>query len=158
VGYYMRYVSSDRRPITGAELRDALLATGSGYDVEVDDTAATIVHAGATIAHVEINTPGDGLFDEECAELMEFAATASGDVPAKARVLQTLREAQTIVAAQVLFGTGETESTLRRLDPLWAWLFRNRQGLLQAEGEGYYDVRGLVLRMGRGGGHHASAV
>ena len=27
------------------------------------------------------------------------------------------------------------ETTLARLDPLWAWLFRNRTGLLQADGE-----------------------
>ena len=158
MGYYMRYVSTDQRPVTAAELRNALLATGPGYDIQVDDVAATIIHAGVTIAHVEINVPGDGLFDEERDELVEFAVNTTGDLAAKERVLQTLRMAQTIVATQVLFGTGENDSTLRRLDPLWAWLFRNRQGLLQAEGEGYYDVRGLVLRMERGGGHRAPAV
>src|SRR6185312_11146833 len=150
VGYYMRYISTDQRRITAAELRDALLATGPGYQIQVDDTAATI-------AHVEINVPGDGLFDEERDELIAFAANTTPDPAAKDRVLQTLQKARAIVATQVLFGTGETESTLRRLDPLWAWLFRNRQGLLQAEGEGYYDVHGLVLRMGPGGAHQAPA-
>jgi hypothetical protein len=113
----------------------------------MDDTAATIHHAGATIAHVEINVPGDGLFDDERDELVEFATDASGDASATARVLETLAGARAIVAAQVLFGTGDTETTLSRLDPLWGWLFRNREGLLQADGEGYYDAQGLVLQV-----------
>ena len=66
VGYYMRFVSTDARDITATELRDALLAVEPGYEVLVDDTVATILHDGATIAHVEINVPGDGLFDQEC--------------------------------------------------------------------------------------------
>jgi hypothetical protein len=141
----MRFVSTDERPITTADLRDALIAAGPGYNVQVDDTAATIVHDGATIAHVEINLPGDGLFDEEREELVEFATDADGERSAKGRVLATLDAARAIVAAQVLFGTGDIEATLSRLDPLWGWLFRNRRGLMQADGEGYYDAKGVVL-------------
>jgi hypothetical protein len=147
VGYYMRYVSTDDRPITTAEIRDALVAAGTGYDVEIDDTAATIVHSGARIAHVEINVPGDGLFDEERHELDEFVMNADGDRWASARVRHVLGAAQAIVAAQVLFGTGDVKETLNLLDPLWEWFFRNRHGLLQADGEGYYDARGVVLRV-----------
>lgn len=147
MGYYMRFVSTDERPITTAELRDALVAAGPGYDVQIDDAAAMIVHAGVPIAQVEINLPGDGLFDEERDELAAFATDAEGDRSATARVLQTLAAARAIVAAQVLFGTGDTEATLSRLDPLWNWLFRTRQGLLQADGEGHYDTRGMVLHV-----------
>lgn len=143
----MRYVCTDQRPVATTDLQNALVAAGAEYSVQVDDTAATIRHTGATIAHVEINVPGDGLFDDERNELMEFATDASGDALATARVLATLGGARAIVAAQVLFGTGDTETTLSRLDPLWAWLFRNRQGLLQADGEGYYDAHGLVLQV-----------
>ena len=133
------------QPVGMAELGDALRAAGPGYEVQADGEAATIVHAGTAIAQLEINTPGDGLFDEEREELPGFATEAHG--PGKARVLSALRDARAIVAAQVLFGTGETESTLARLDPLWKWLFRNRRGLLQADAEGYYDERGLVLKV-----------
>ena len=143
----MRFVSTDTRPVTATELRDALGGAGPGYEVLIDDTVATILHDGATIAHVEINVPGDGLFDEEREELMEFVTDADGDRPQKARVLEALTNARTIVAVQVLYGTGDTESTLAALDPLWSWLFQNRRGLLQAGGEGYYDADGIVLRM-----------
>jgi hypothetical protein len=141
----MRFVSTDEQPVTTGPLRDALVAAGSAYEVQLDDVALTIVHAGARIAHVEINVPGDGLFDEEREELIESLSVAAGDDSAKANVVASLRAARTIVAAQVLFGTGDTDSTLKALDPLWQWLFRNRRGLLQADGEGYYDARGLVL-------------
>ena len=145
MGYYMRFVSRDATPVTTTQLRDALLAADPGYDVQIDDVAATVSHTGARIAHVEINVPGDGLFDEERDELADFVADVEAEAPAKARVLEALRNARTIVAAQVLFGTGDTETTLARLDPLWRWLLSNREGLLQADGERYYDAGGIVL-------------
>ncbi|HKW46527.1 MAG TPA: hypothetical protein VJN70_03750, partial [Gemmatimonadaceae bacterium] len=128
-------------------LRDALVAAGAAYRVESDDGAATISHGGIRIAHVEINTPGDGLFDEEREELIELVSDTDGHDSAKARVIDTLRAARSTVAAQILFGTGDSETTLAKLDPLWQWLFRNYRGLLQADGEGYYDGSGIVLRM-----------
>jgi hypothetical protein len=36
---------------------------------------------------------------------------------------------------------------LKAIDPLWRWLHANRRGLLQADGEGYYDAKGLVLEL-----------
>ena len=119
--------------------------TRPGYEVLVDDTVAAILHDGATIAHVEINVPDDGLFDQEREELVEFVTEAEGDPPSKARVLGALGSARAIVAAQVLYGKGDTEATLASLDPLWTWLFQNRSGLLQADAEGYYDAEGIVL-------------
>ena len=147
MGYYMRFICTDEEPISTVDLQQAFAAAGPGYDVQIDETAATILHQGATIAHVELNTPGDGLFDEERKELIEFAADIDEHNSAKARVLTTLRAARMFVAAQVLFGSGETETILRQLDPLWAWLFQHRQGLLQADGEGYYDVHGRILEV-----------
>lgn len=146
MGYYMRFVGTDE-PLSSKGMQEVFRAAGAGYDVQVDATAGTIVHEGATIAHVEINIPGDGLFDGEREELIEFAAEAKGSSSARTRVLTTLRSATYLVAAQVLFGSGDTEATLRRLDPLWSWLFRHRHGLLQADGEGYYDANGLILEL-----------
>jgi hypothetical protein len=110
MGYYMRFVSPDEETVTTTALRDALVAD-TAYEVQVDDTAATIFHGGARIAHVEINVPGDGLFDEEREELIEFVSDTDGNAAAKTRVLDILRAARTIVAAQVLFGTGDADGT-----------------------------------------------
>ena len=147
MGYYMRFVSTDQRVITAPELRDALVAADDGYELEVDDSFVAISHSGAPIAQVEINVPGDGLFEQERDELVQFVTDASGERDAKARVVDALTRVRTIVAVQVLFGTGDTDETLNRLAPLWTWLLRNRDGLLQADGEGYYDASGLVLQV-----------
>ena len=147
MGYYMRFISTDQRQITVPELRDALVAADSGYDIEIDDSVVTIRHSGDTIAQLEINVPGDGLFEEERDELVEFVTDAPGEQDEKARVLDALARLRTIVAAQVLFGTGNTDDTLLLLDPLWTWLLQNRNGLLQADGEGYYDADGLVVKI-----------
>ena len=77
--------------------------------------------------------------------LVEFVTGAQGDRSSKARVLGALGNARAIVAAQVLYGKGDTEATLACLDPLWTWLFQHRSGLLQADAEGYYDAEGVVL-------------
>ena len=145
MSYYMRFLSTDAAPIECEELSNAFTSTTNKYDVQVDDSAATIAFEGALLAHVEINTPGDGLFDEERDELIDFVREAP-DGAGKMRVLTTLESLTSIVAVQVLFGTGDSETTLARLDPLWAWLFDNRAGLLQADGEGYYHRGQLLLK------------
>jgi hypothetical protein len=145
MSYYMRFLSTDLQATTAAHLEAAFRAVDPDYDVQVEDNEAVVRHAAATIAKLEINELGDGLFDEEREELTARVTAAAGDAAAKARVLEALRGARTIVVAQVLYGTGDQETTLAKLDPLWAWLFRNRRGLLQAEGEGYYDHQGLIF-------------
>ena len=85
---------------------------------------------------------GDGDAEEERDELIEFAE--EGNEAQKRRVIDTLRAAREIVAVQVLFGNGDTVWTLDRLSPLWTWLQSNRRGLVQADGEGYYEGDDLV--------------
>jgi len=75
--------------------------------------------------------------------LLEFAEDADG--AAQSPVPAVLNAASALLAVQVLWGSGDAESTLQRLDPIWTWLFQHRSGLMQADGEGYYDREGLVL-------------
>ncbi len=56
-----------------------------------------------------------------------------------------LQEAQATVAVRVLSQGRETGATLEKIDPLWDWLFDEYRGLLQADGEGYYDANGQIL-------------
>lgn len=141
MGYFMRYVVSDDRPIGIEDIRSAF---GTGYELDGDDSETTIAYAGRPIGQVTLNVPGDGLFDEERDELIEFVEDED-DQPAKGLVIQTLRNARAIVAVQVLFGNDDTDGTLDSLGPLWTWLRANRRGLMQADGEGYYDGGQLIL-------------
>jgi len=87
----------------------------------------------------------DDLFEEELCELKESVEEARG--ARRADVLKILDEPKAIVAVEVLWQGRETEPTLQKIDPLWAWLFSHRKGLLQADGEGYYDRSGHILKV-----------
>ena len=139
----MRYVVADERPVTLDDIQGAL--AGADYVIDGEETEATINHGGYTVGHLTLNVPGDGLFDAERQELIDFAQDGTGR--GKQRVLDTLRAARSIVAVQVLSGDGDTEHTLSAIDPLWHWLHHNRRGLLQADGEGYYDAKGHILNV-----------
>ena len=146
MGYYMRYIVSDDRTIGLEDIRAVFAQAGTGYEVEGEEVGATIAYEGKPIGHVTLNVPGDVLFDEERDELIEFAQDGNNK-SAKDRVINTLRVARAIVAVQVLFGDGDSDRTLDRLIPLWTWLQANRHGLVQADGEGYYDGQELILAL-----------
>jgi hypothetical protein len=143
MGYYMRYISADSQPLELGELGKALTNQDPAYRLLFEENEGTLHYGETLIGHLELNLPGDGIFDEELAELREFAADADG--AAQSPVPAVLNRASAVLAVRVLHGTGEAETTLQRLDPIWAWLFEHRRGLMQADGEGYYDSRGLVL-------------
>ena len=142
----MRYIVADEQLVSLEDIGKAFAKAGVEYDVDGEETEVTITYQGRPIGHVTLNVPGDGLFEEERDELIEFAE--EGNEPQKRRVIDVLRAAREIVAVQVLFGNGDTGWTLDRLSPLWTWLQSNRRGLVQADGEGYYDGHDLILTLG----------
>jgi len=141
----MRYIVADEQPVSLEDIGRAFVEAGVEYDVDGEETEVTITYQGRPIGHVTLNVPGDGLFEEERDELIEFAE--EGNEAQKRRVIDTLRVAREIVAVRVLFGNGDTDWTLDRLSPLWTWLQSNRRGLVQADSEGYYDGHDLILRL-----------
>ncbi len=80
-----------------------------------------VLYAGEAHAELEINQPGDGLFEAEIGELTECLDDVRGR--ASKRVLYTLENATCIVAAHMLYGGRELDLTLERLDSVWNWLF-----------------------------------
>ena len=149
MGYYMRFITADERDVSLSTLEAALKETDAAYLIERDeesDREGVLTYKGEIYGQVEVNQPGDGIFDEEIGELRESVGEAEG--AAKSEVLGVLNRAQATVAVRVLDQGREPEETLAKLDPLWQWLLANREGLLQAEGEGYYGATGLILQAG----------
>jgi hypothetical protein len=144
----MRFIAVDEQPVGLIELERALTPADPRFAIEPDETGATIYYGEARVAELDFNVPGDGLFEQELDYLRRDVLATDGGT-ARERVLATLDTARMIVAAQVLRGAYDEHEAPTRLDPLWQWLFANRKGLLQADGEGYYDGLGLVLRTGR---------
>jgi hypothetical protein len=143
MGYYMRFLITDPGPLDLRVLGGDLSSSDPDYEARFDATGGTLFRADEPVAELELNIPGDGLFDDELGELETSAADGHG--PGEARVAETLATAQAIVAVQVLFADSAEDGDLAALDPIWEWLFANRQGLLQADGEGYYDAHGLIF-------------
>jgi hypothetical protein len=145
----MRFIVTDEKKVSLTELESALKESNENYRIESDEgdqSYGELMHGEDIYGQIEINTPDDGLFDEEIGELIEFLENAEGEN--KKRVLETLNNAKSIFCIQVLNqGRSSDEDTLSKIDPIWEWCFRNRKGLMQADAEGYYDASGLILEV-----------
>lgn len=137
MGYYMRFITTDTDLIDLKKIGQVLQSMDTKYALEIQNNDATLMYDGDPYADLEINLPGDGLFEEEIKELLEFLEDATGRK--KKRVQTVLKDAKQIFAAQVVFGGRDLEATFDRIDPIWAHLFEHHNGLLQADGEGYDD-------------------
>jgi len=147
MGYYMRYIVKDNRNLDLQLIEDSLRQSDSAYAISSRQTeriAGDLMHGEEIYAQIEINRPGDGLFEDEIEELLEFAQDGEGK--GKEEVINCLKKARAILVVQVLFQDRETEDALGKIDPLWQWLFENRKGLLQVDGEGYYSGATMILK------------
>ena len=142
MSYYIRFITTDTAETTPSILEQALREADSQYSIT---ESGELMYSDDVYGVVEVNRPGDGLFEEEIGELKESVEDVRGK--RKADVLKTLDAARAIVAVQVLFADRRPEVTLQRLDPLWEWLISHRAGLLQADDEGFYDQTGRILRV-----------
>ena len=142
MSYYMRYISTDASEITLEILNKELQAGNQRYSV---DESGELRFGDDVLGVVEINVPSQELFGEEIEELKEFVKGVRGWK--RKEVLKALNAARTIVAVQVLFDGQDADAVLEKLMPLWDWLLANRNGLLQADDEGYYNKSGLILKV-----------
>jgi hypothetical protein len=147
MGYYMRFFDTSEKPLSIGEIESALRQVDPAYRLEAPESAkipqADLYLGDGLYAEIEINEPGDGLFEDEIAEMLQFLEDAEGK--ARKRVEKVLKGARRIVSVRVLWQDRESGDTLAGIDPLWKWLFSTRAGLLQADGEGYYDADDLIL-------------
>ena len=149
MGYYMRYFDTSKERLTIDTIDEALKKEDPAYRLVAPASAkvpqADMYRGDGLFAEIEINEPGDGLFEEEIQEFLESLEEAEGEN--RKRVEKVLKEAKRIISVRVLHQDRETEETLAGIDPLWQWLFLTRAGLLQADGEGYYDEVELILEV-----------
>lgn len=147
MGYYQRYITTDPRDITLPILAVALRQIDEAYTLTTSplDDLADLIHGDVLCGQIEINRRGDDLFDEDIADLQELVEGSGG--AHELRVLDTLANAQTMVAVEATWDGDNSESVLSKLDPLWNWLFKNRPGLLQADNDGFYDHDELILEL-----------
>jgi hypothetical protein len=141
MSYKMRFIQTDDEPVTIDMLKRAIC--DDSPDCDISDSGE-INGGGQSYGRVSIlSTNQAGAFEEEIGALTQMAKAATG--AGKRKVLKVLGEARAIVSVEVAWGEREPEETLQKIDPLWRWLFSNRQGLVQADDEGYYEQSRKVL-------------
>lgn len=145
MGYYLRYITTSQQAITLPVIAAALQALDPVYSLAGDqvDDIADLLHGETFCGVLEINRPGDDIFEDDLREFREMVGT--GETEAERRVLAVLANAQAMVAVEAIWQGTDSESALGRLDPLWGWLFAHYPGLLQADNEGFYDADDLIL-------------
>lgn len=136
----MRFLLEDDRPLSLDMIVTGLRAVDPGFALSA---GGDLTRGGELVAQLEVNLPGDGLFEDEAGLLREEAEDAGGS-----EVAVRLGSVTAIVAAHVLWQSRSGDDTLDLLAPLWDWLIANRRGLLQTDGEGFYDGRRLILETG----------
>ena len=139
MGYWMRFFDTKTPALTLKSLTSALrrLDRKSGLDT------GQLTYDGIAFAQIEMSRPGDGIFEEEVANFRDRVAAKRGTkmAAAKGKVLTTLDSAKRTVVVRV----GDHDEALELLDVVWDWLFAHRAGLLQADGEGFYENEELIL-------------
>lgn len=151
MGYYMRFFDTSEELLSIHEIEKGLKEKDSTFRVDVPksgtETAGVLYRGDDLYAEIEINQPGDGLFDSEIQEMLEFL---EDDAPGEGRdrVKCTLTGTKRIISLRVVHQDRDPEETFDGLNNLWKLLFATRKGVLQADGEGYYDEGGLILEEG----------
>ena len=139
----MRYIVTDERSVGRDEISSALATASSPCTLREDDGAIVLALDDDAVAVIEVNVCGDELFEEERDEFLELIEECRGR--GRRKVVKAFRDASAIVAIQILFGERDVEEVLELVDPLLDWLVSNRTGLLQVDGEGFYEGRKLIL-------------
>ncbi len=145
MGYLMRFFVTDSSELSLRQLESALHQSDPRYtfaNTDVPDIA-DMLFDGELLAVIEINRPGEDMFEDDLAEFYEMVGT--GNDPAEVRVRDVFGQTKALVVAEVFWKGTDSETALEKLDPLWDWLFLHHTGLGQADTEGFYDRSGLVL-------------
>lgn len=147
MGYYMRFFDTSNSPLTIKAIENGLKTYDAAYRLDIPAVAAipqADVYLGDELyGEIELQQSGDGLFEDEIQQWRGSLEDSDGDH--RERVRDVVHGTKQIVCVRVLSQGRDSETTLRGLEPLWAWLFANREGLLHADGEGFYDENDLIL-------------
>jgi len=112
-------------------------ATGLIARDAAEPARGDLYYGDVLYAELEINRPGDEIFDEDCADLLD--ELAKQDDPRADVASAALRSATGAVVIRV-YEPGHDDYP--RLNVLIDWLFAHRAGLLQVDEEGFFDRDG----------------
>ena len=146
MSFYLRFISESEQIVTLKQLQAALPEIGTRYrlDIDADDNVyGELFYDDDLVAQVELNLPDDEIFEEDLEELVEFIHYSKSEH--QEQVLDLLNSARFVLAVRPLWAGDDPEPTLDKLEPLWDWMFKAYRGLLQIDGEGFYNHAGILI-------------
>ena len=143
MGYYLRFFDEEPKPLTIVDLEAGLKTVDAAFRFEQD---GDLFRGDQLLAEVEINVPGEGVFEGELDEFLESIEAAGVDDPKGVR--DRISRARAIIALRVLRQARTSEATSELLQPAIDWIAGSRSGLFQVDGEGFYDGEELLLELG----------
>ena len=145
MGYYMRYIIDDEKGISLDAIEYGLKSVDIKYNIKKlrwGRGNGELFYGDDLYGEIEISRIDPE--DDEIEELIKDVENAvTGD---KDKVLSFLKNTKSMFVIHVLWQGRDAEATLDIIAPLWDWLFENYNGLLHADGEGYYDVHNQILQ------------
>lgn len=114
-----------------------------GVDPQFKIDGGELTRGNELLAEIEINSARTDLFDEELASKINALEHVAS--PAAHHVINRLRGTQSIVIVRVV--DGDPAVTWERLGPLWSMLPTISTGLMQLDGQGFYDGSQLAVAL-----------
>lgn len=145
--YTLRFLGTDARPLDFASLSAAVQRVDPRFRLVANPAAVTrearLMLGRQALASLSLGPRAR--FTEQLEDLAERVREQAGR--AGEGVLQRLSEVKWVLLVEMLGGGIDAEATLDRLDPLVSWVMAERAGLLQVDGEGFYDTGGPLLAL-----------
>ena len=147
MGYHIRFIIDDDRDLTFDAIHTGLRCIDAGFDFTEWDREceyAELRHGGELYGEMEIIRLDPEELDGEIEDLIEEVENeCEGD---KVEVINLLKNAKVMLVVRIIWKGSDAGDTLNIIAPLWGWLFENYHGLLQADGEGFYDGGHQILK------------
>ena len=142
MGYNLHFILTNEKKTTLLQIARGLKKVDSKYSFADGEL---FVYDGIAYAQIEINRPGDGIFEDDIECLKEWLDYPESE-EAK-QVVETLNQATCIFFFRVFLSAleGETdEERFKVFEPLWKWFYANRAGILYMENNGFYNKTGFL--------------
>jgi hypothetical protein len=129
------------------EATDLVQLWSGPFEVEVSSPWITVRDARGPLVRLEVLDLATEL-GSSCAAGVRHLAEQHGTGDAIEAITFVLDHSSAIVVARpILTEDGDIERSLDPLDVLWDWLFEERGGVLQIDGEGIYGEEGLLIQL-----------
>lgn len=145
MGYFMRFILTDPQTLDMKAIEEVLTGIDPRYEMRPTDLEdlVEVYYDDTLYGQIEMDVRGDELFEDDISAFTEMLGEpkTAGEII----VADALKAAAQIIAVEMFWEGTNGEATFEKFDPLWDWLFANRNGILQADTEGFYNAEGLLV-------------